>query len=325
MNIKVSVIVPAYNLQDYIADCLKGLLNQETDFDYEVICVDDYSTDSTWQVIRALSNRYPHLKVFRNNKNLGLARTQKRLLELARGGRIAYLDGDDVALPGKLQALENYMDVNPDCVLAYHEAEIFDSATGNILGYYSRDFYNVSAIPGKANVEYLIQYGCFINASSFMFRRHEKLLDAIDEQCRIILDYPWHILNALYLGGSIDFVEGVYGRYRMHDNSFGGQTRGSSQRRVQCLLDQIRAVENARRFGVSERIIEKGKAHHYFATALNFLKQGREDLFVEYIELASEKKVFFDERHKLAYQHRLEPAYVKKQLFGALTSAFANA
>ena len=324
MNIKVSVIVPAYNLQDFIAQCLKGLLNQKTDFDYEVICVDDCSTDSTWKIIHALSDKYPHLEAFRNDKNLGLADTQKRLLRLAKGEWIVYLDGDDIALPGKLQALVNYVGVNPDCVLAYHDAEIFNSETGNVLGYYSRDFYNASSIPRKASVEHLIRYGCFINASSFIFRRHENLLDAIDEQCKIILDYPWHILNVLYLGGSIDFVEGVYGRYRIHDNSFGGLTRGSSQRRVQSMLDQVRAVENARRFGVSNETIEKGKAHHYFATALNFLKRDLNDLFVEYIELASEKKVFFDERHKLAYEHRLDPEYIKNQVFGVVANASVN-
>lgn len=313
---KVSVIIPAYNLQEYIIDCLISVLNQKVDFEYEVICIDDYSSDNTWLQMNRIKSDYSQLRLFRNEVNLGLAKTQKRLLSLVKGKLIAYMDGDDIALPGKLKALAGHMDSNLGCNLSYHEAEVFDSKTGGILGYYSQDFYNASAIPEEANISHLIQYGSFFNASSFMFRRHENILSTIDERCKIILDYPWHILNMLYLGGSIDFINEVYGRYRVHDGSFGGQTREFPMRRIQCMQDQLIAVENARKFNIEKIIIEKGIAHNYFSAALFFLKQNMPLLFIKYIELASVNEIYFDNRHKLAYEFRQDPGYVMTQLFG---------
>lgn len=312
---KLSVIVPAYNLESYIEKCLVSILEQETTFSFEVICIDDASTDDTAFILNDLKCRYSNLKILRNELNLGLAKSQKKLLSNASGEYIAYLDGDDFALPGKLQTQVDYLNSNSNCSLVYHESEVFESLSGKFLGHYSRDFYNSQYIPQVANVEHLIQYGCFINASSVMFRRHNKLLDAVDEGCKIILDYPWHIMNLLYLRGSVDFIDCVYGKYRIHDNSFGGQTRKSPDRRVQSMKDQVKAVQNALSFGISTSIIDKGIAHHRFATAIFFLKQGQFELFQKFIVPTHDSNMFFDDRHRFAFKNKENPNMVLKELF----------
>lgn len=312
---KVSVLVPVYNLQRFIEPCLLSLLTQQTDFDVEVIAMDDGSSDDSWSILQQLAAAYPQLRAMQNPQNMGLARTQKRLLTEAQGDYIAYVDGDDLALPGKLQAVADYLDGHPGCAVCYHEAEVFDSETGDVTALYSRDYYNAAYIPARATAEHLIRYGCFINASSVAFRRHAHLTDAVDDQCKIILDHPWHILNALYGQGSVDFIPAVYGRYRIHSQSFGGLTKRSPERREQVLADQLRACDNARPFGMAEEVIAAGKAHYCFATALYFLKAGDNERFTRFINESVVDNFFFDSRHCFAWQNRTTPELVTKQLF----------
>lgn len=314
--LKLSVIVPVYNLTAFIEPCLESLLSQQTNFDYEVIAIDDGSTDDSFTKMQQVAAKYAHLSVLQNPQNVGLAKTQQRLLGCARGEYLVYVDGDDLALPGKLQVLADYLDSHPDCSLCYHEAEVFESDTGSVISYYSRDFYNAKYVPQRAFCEHLIRYGCFPNASSIAFRRHDHLIDAVDPECKIILDHPWHILNTLYGGGSVDFIPGVYGRYRIHSSSFGSQTKRSAIRREQVLADQIRACDNAVAFGISSDIIQAGKFHYYFATALYFLKSRDDERFKKFIELSSDGAWFFDPRHQLAWESKDNPHDVASSLFG---------
>ena len=314
---KISVLVPVYNLESFIEPCLTSLLEQQTSFDYEVIAIDDGSSDGSWTIMQRLAARHPQLRALQNPQNMGLARTQKRLLTEARGDYLAYVDGDDLALPGKLQAIADYLDSHPGCAVCYHEAEVFESETGKVTAHYSRDYYNAAYVPAQATVEHLIRYGCFIDASAVAFRRHDHLLDAVDEGCKIALDHPWHILNALYGKGTVDFIPGLYARYRIHAQSFGGQTKRSPERREQVLADQLRACDNARAFGIDEAIIAAGKAHYRFATALYFLKQGDLARFTRFINESVVDDWFFDARHQMAWEGRHDPAQVARQLFGS--------
>ncbi len=255
---KVSVLVPVYNLERFIEPCLEGLLTQEADFDYEVIAIDDGSRDGSWDIMQRLAARYPQLRALQNPQNMGLARTQKRLLSEARGDYIAYVDGDDLALPGKLQTQAAYLDAHPTCMLCYHEADMFDDETGATIKLFTQGFYNFRYLRPVGDISDLIRYGCFVNASSIMFRRHERMAEAIDEGCKIILDYPWHILNLSLRPGTLDFIPEVLGRYRFHVQSFGGQTRQSPERREQSLRDLLRACDNAASWGAPAELIAQG-------------------------------------------------------------------
>lgn len=314
--VKVSVIVPVYRLGEMVSECLAGLRAQQTPFDTEMLIVDDASPDDSWHRMVVATEGDRRFRLFRNETNRGLAYNQKRLLAEARGDYIAYMDGDDIAFPGKLEAMSAYLDTHPGCSLVYHEAEVFDHESGQGLYLYSRDHYNARYVPPIARIDDLVKYGCFLNASSVMFRRHDHLDKVVDDRCQILLDYPMHILNAGYLGGTIDRIDRVLGRYRLHAGSSCGQNATSEARRIRVVDDQIRAVENAARFGVALSVIAAGKAHHRFAAALFFLKQGKDGLFRDFIALASEDGCFFDERHRFAFDHRDQPEQVREHLFG---------
>lgn len=314
-KLKLSVIVPVYNLQDYIAECLDSLIQQEVAFDYEIVVANDCSTDKSLSIVQAYKAKHPALvKLINNRTNQRLAKNMQLLLEHAKGDYIAYMDGDDMALPGKLQAQVSHLDTNPNCGMVYHEAAIFDSDTNKNLGFYSKDYYNRPYIPEKATIEHIVKYGSFFQASTLMFRRHKHLNKVVDERCKIILDHPFQVLNAGYLNSSIESVKGVLGRYRIHANSFGAMTLKDHTRREQVLADQICAISNAERFAVSKEVIDQGRAHYYFATALFFLKIDNIPLFQKYIVLSDINGFRFDSRHTFALEFASQPDKIKAEL-----------
>ena len=92
-KIKVSIIVPAYNVENYIEDCLNSLVNQ-TLKDIEIIVVNDESTDSTFDIIKKYANNDSRIKVI-NQKNQGVAGARNSGLEIALGEFIGFVDSDD--------------------------------------------------------------------------------------------------------------------------------------------------------------------------------------------------------------------------------------
>ena len=313
---KVSVIVPAYRLERYIGPCLEGLVSQETNFDFEVIVCDDKSPDGTLEVIRRLATEHARLKVLENDPNRGLVATMRRLLEAAQGEYIAYLDGDDLAFPGKLQAQADYLDANPGCTIVYHESEIFESDSGQTVRLFTREYFNFKYIPARATAAHLVRFGTFLQASSPMVRRHANLQGALDHGCRIICDYPWHVGNALLGGGTIDFMPTVYGRYRIHSDSFGAATARNYDRREEVARELELACVFAGRLGLPQATVDAGVMHVRFSAALYFLRAHEDARFTRFIE-ASEPQggaAPFDARHAFALAHAHAPDAVRAHL-----------
>lgn len=102
MSIKVSVIIPAYNTEKYIAHAISSALSQ-TLSNIEVIVVDDCSTDNTVEVVRSFFD--PRLKLLLNPVNLGAGGARNNALQAAKGEWIAVLDSDDWYAPQRLEIL----------------------------------------------------------------------------------------------------------------------------------------------------------------------------------------------------------------------------
>ena len=94
----ISVVVPAYNEEQYIAACLSSILNQKNEALHEIIVVDNASTDATAQIAAS----YPGVRVVLE-QNKGLPYARQRGLEEAVGDIVAYIDADTKVRPGWLQ------------------------------------------------------------------------------------------------------------------------------------------------------------------------------------------------------------------------------
>lgn len=92
---KVSVIVPVYNAENYLKSCLDSLVHQSLQ-EMEIIAIDDGSTDCSMDILNEYEKKYPNkIKVLQNEKNLGQSATRNRGLKEASGEYIGFLDSDD--------------------------------------------------------------------------------------------------------------------------------------------------------------------------------------------------------------------------------------
>lgn len=105
----VSIIMPAYNCERFIAEAIRSVLSQ-TYTDWELIIVDDCSTDNTAQIVASFDDT--RIIYQRNEKNVGAALTRNRALQIAKGHYIAFLDADDLWAPEKLEHQIAFMEKN---------------------------------------------------------------------------------------------------------------------------------------------------------------------------------------------------------------------
>lgn len=92
---KVSIIVPVYNSEKYLNDCLDSLVNQTLE-EIEIITIDDASNDKSLEILKEYEKKYPNkIRVYTNPKNLGQGATRNKGIELATGEYIGFLDSDD--------------------------------------------------------------------------------------------------------------------------------------------------------------------------------------------------------------------------------------
>ncbi len=102
----VSIIMPSYNTAEYISDSIKSIQEQTYPY-WELIIVDDCSTDNSMEVIRSFNE--PRIKLLKNEKNSGAAVSRNYALREARGKWIAFLDSDDTWVPEKLEKQIKFM------------------------------------------------------------------------------------------------------------------------------------------------------------------------------------------------------------------------
>lgn len=129
---KLSIIVPAFNVQKYIAACLDSLLDQNMDpSDYEIIVINDGSPDNSGQIARAYAQKHSNI-IVRDQDNGGVSVARSHGLDLAKGEYIAFVDPDDTLHPNSMLPILKRAD-DEMLEILYLQLEIFDEKTGKFL------------------------------------------------------------------------------------------------------------------------------------------------------------------------------------------------
>lgn len=120
MSLLVSVIMPTYNCEKYIAKAIDSVIAQ-TITNWEIQIVDDCSTDNTYYVISSYLNKYPNIHYYKLPTNSGPAIARTEAIKRATGKYCAFLDSDDLWTPEKLEKQIRFMEDNsvPFCCTAY--------------------------------------------------------------------------------------------------------------------------------------------------------------------------------------------------------------
>lgn len=119
---KVSVIIPTYNRAHLVSEAINSVLNQ-TYQDFEIIVVDDGSTDETHEKLKPYQDKIKYVYV----KNGGTAYARNVGMKMAKGEYITFLDSDDLYYPHKIKIQANFLDKYNDIAMVYTELSAFDS------------------------------------------------------------------------------------------------------------------------------------------------------------------------------------------------------
>lgn len=142
---KVSIICTNYNKGDWVREAIDSFLNQKTNFDFEIIIIDDASTDHSYEIIQEYQNKFPEkVRTFRNEVNLGITRTWKKVCQEAKGQYIARCDSDDFWTDSlKLQKQVDLLDASTDSLWSNTEFDMVD-LDGNLI---QKDAFANKALP----------------------------------------------------------------------------------------------------------------------------------------------------------------------------------
>jgi glycosyltransferase involved in cell wall biosynthesis len=274
---KISVCVITYNHKHYIAECLLSILNQKTDFDFEVIVGDDCSCDGTREIVRDFAARFSDkIRPVFQTENIKSGCNNYRIVhKLARGTYIAHMDGDDLMEPGKLQKQNDFLDQHPECSMVAHDSYRL-SPDGCKTSNRAKD------IPTLTGIKDLLGKHCYFNHSSKMYRSSirdtSKVIDLPE-----FIDFELHIECAAK--GWVGYINERLGVYRQSDNSM---TKGSDKKIYQLFKYTLRGYDLAVDYGFPEKQAMCEKSVYIYKSAVFFMRRGS-------IEYACECFKRFDE------------------------------
>lgn len=110
---KVGVVMPCHNASRYLPEAMDSILAQ-TYGDFEVVAIDDCSSDDTWSQLQDYSKKDRRVRPFRSSERLGVTRALNMGLLYSRSELVARMDADDVSMPERFEVQVNFMDKNPD-------------------------------------------------------------------------------------------------------------------------------------------------------------------------------------------------------------------
>jgi glycosyltransferase involved in cell wall biosynthesis len=239
-NPKLSVCLITYNQENYIREALDGIVMQKCDFEIEVVVSDDMSKDKTPQIINEYAQRYPHFRVLKNERNLGMHRNWEKAIEACAGEYIALLEGDDFWTD------ENKLQKQVD-VLEQDKSIAFSFTNANIK----------NEVDATHHPDYVVLPGGFYSIKdlltanypptcSVVFRNHlfDKFPDAYFRSP--YADWLLHILNARK--GKLYYLPEKTCTYRFNPGGVYGQSNQQMQleRKVtalNCICEILHGTE----------------------------------------------------------------------------------
>jgi glycosyltransferase involved in cell wall biosynthesis len=193
----VTVIIPSYNHEKYVEECIRSVLNQ-TYQDFEILITDDASTDRTVEIIESLTD--PRIKLFKHSRNKGVCVAANNCILNSSGKYIAWLSSDDAWYPAKLEVQVKYLDEHPEIAVVFGKVDWINEAGNIIENFIYKDIFNVDNTTRHEWLRYFFLSGNCLSLPCSLIRRkcftelglfnpaHAKIHD-FDFWIRICLKY----------------------------------------------------------------------------------------------------------------------------------------
>ena len=234
---KVSVIIPVFNEAKTVAVAVESVALQHTEFDIEILVVDDCSTDGTAEILEKIARSYSNIKVLRNERNSGKGFSFKRAYDIARGQYFHVLDGDDCFVSyEKLQRQVEFLDGNLEYFAVGHNT-LIKTSDGAFLMHdvlTELDWKNEDCIAGKV----------YCHTSSLLFRKVTKTLPNYFLEPEFRGDTAIFFFMAFQSKLKCKFLPNVWSIYNFHGKGLWSSLQNEEQREfnlkiVQALRDRV--------------------------------------------------------------------------------------
>ena len=212
----VSIICTVFNKEPWLKKTIDSFLAQETEFAYEIILVDDASSDGSRSIIQDYQANYPDLiRAFYQDENQGIAKTWLAICKEARGQYIARCDGDDFWLePLKLQKQVDLLESKPDCKWSNTDFDIYDEH-GNFV---SKAGFANHTIPLADTYEKMLATRGFTMASTWLVDR-DLMLEGNQELDLTTSDDTFNLQLELFQRTSLAYLDEATVAYTINQGS----------------------------------------------------------------------------------------------------------
>lgn len=212
----VSIICTVFNKEPWLKKTIDSFLAQQTEFAYEIILVDDASSDGSRSIIQDYQANYPDLiRAFYQDENQGISKTWVSICKEARGQYIARCDGDDFWLdPLKLQKQVDLLESKPDCKWSNTDFDIYDEQ-GTIV---SKAGFANHTIPLADTYEKMLATRGFTMASTWLVDR-ELMLEVNQELDLTTSDDTFNLQLELFQRTSLAYLDEATVAYTINQGS----------------------------------------------------------------------------------------------------------
>lgn len=266
----VSVLIPTYNQENFIAKSIESVLNQSYR-NLQVVVTDDGSTDDNQRIILEYAEQYSEKIVAVLNKhNTGIPSNLNRGFSKCTGDYIALLDGDDLMFPDKIEKQVLALERNKDAVGCVHDVLMFDSRSGQILGLFSewnRPKHEWGIRSG--GVEIWFRHGYRNLPSTLMLRANACPTHGFDE--RLKYSYNWLFAVEVFKKGRVIGLNEVLGKYRMHESNI---TKSADLKNIASEENYVATAIAEYRYPELYRLIRNRKQTMLLGGALRDFKSG---------------------------------------------------
>jgi glycosyltransferase involved in cell wall biosynthesis len=210
----VSVIMLSYNHKEYIGHAINSVSNQDFQ-DWELVVIDDASTDESQQLIKSFSERDERVRAIYHENNRGIAASTNEGIDSARGKFIAFLDSDDVWNSDKLTAQLALLKEDEDLVV-WSEGDLINES-GSFIGQKFTEIHGARNKKKSGDILQPLIEGNYIFQSSFIMKRENLIGIRFNEGLKYLNDYQFVVELANRY--KFKFIDESLAMYRVHSSN----------------------------------------------------------------------------------------------------------
>jgi Glycosyltransferases involved in cell wall biogenesis len=267
---KVSVLIPAYNVEKYIEECIESVLTQ-TMQDFEIICVDDGSTDRTRAILEEYSAKDSRIKILYHEKNQGQSVARNDALDAAKGEYIYMLDADDKIVPELLGDLYEICSRDGLDVVGFETENFTDDPTfESNVRIKTISYSDTDIMDGRRAFTWCIETESLSHSTPTYFIRRDYLKDNNIRYVEGILhEDVGFVFELIVKAEKVRFLHKIYFQRRIRGNST--MTKGFTDKNIEGYLKSF-----YRSFELEDELMKYPEADDNFRRA--FAKY-RRDIF----------------------------------------------